>query len=145
MGAFGVGRSAASVLVALVIGLQSPVSARALSSTVAQPSPEGVVFPITEQGIQKSTLTLVPDQGLVFFLNQTASRTLTVDIDFGNTKKHCWSENMRDGGNGHIVTARPLKSGDFVTACFPERGRYPVKVSGLAGFPRGVTGQIVVE
>ena len=130
---------------ALALGVWAPLPTTALNSTAAQTSPESVAYPITEQGFRQSTLTLAPDQGLVFFLNQTTSRSLTVDIDFGGTKKHCWSENMRDGGNGHIVTARPLVPGDFVTACFPERGRYQVRVSGLSGFPRGVTGQIVVE
>ena len=108
-------------------------------------SPESTALVITESGISPTPLKLKPDEGLVFFLNQTANQRLNVEIDFGATKKHCWSTNMRSVGSGTIRTAKALAPGDFVTACFPEAGTYAVRVFGQSPDRAKRVAKIVVE
>ena len=93
------------------------------------PTAEKRVVQITANGLVPSSIELTKSDSSVFFVN-ASKLGRGVAIEFGPRRKHCWTKNMEVLENGTIQTKSPVPPQDFALVCFPEPGRYAVRVLG---------------
>ena len=111
----------------------------------AAPEPMNQIIKLTERGLEPPTLHINRVDGIVFFLNSTATSLATLEIDYGAHPRHCASENLSIGPEGKVHSTRPFGPRDFAGVCFPEPGSYPVTIYGVSGSPHGMQTLITVE
>ena len=100
---------------------------------------------ISNNGVTPLELHIKKKDAVVFFLNTSPDALVTLAINYGTQRTHC-ANALLDIGDDNIVRSNaPLGQYDFVSSCFPDRGRYPVTIQGLPNFPEGLNSAIVVE
>lgn len=137
--------SAALLLTTLVVGLQSAVADEPRSPFAPLPESKNQTMRMTDEGIFPDTLTLRPEDSVVFLLNDTSDSLLNFELSFGEHVTHCNGGILRAQEHGKVRSTRPLEPRNFVTTCFHEKGRYPIVVYGLKNHPKGITANVVVE
>ena len=98
---------------------------------------------ITEHGFEPAQISFSQLDSSVFFVNSTNESLLSLQVDFGDRRAHCASENIIFEG-GVMRSKVPLAPQDFALVCFPEKGSYEVIARGVAGKPT-VVGKVVVR
>ena len=102
-------------------------------SAYAEEADANKILFLSSKGIHPQTLELSRSGNSVFFLNETETSLVSIDIDYGKKKAFCASGTMNMLENGHFVSRSPISPRGFVTACFPEAGNYTLTVYGLPG------------
>ncbi len=94
--------------------------------------PEKKVVLISDEQVVPQEIVLSKMDGSVFLLNVSRSSLLTFEIEFGERRPHCASGNLRyDSQRGVLHSIEPVASRDFALLCFPEKGTYRIRISGL--------------
>ena len=100
---------------------------------------------LTPQGPMPASIEIGERDSSVFFLNRTPDALLSLEIDFGTRRVHCWSPNFKPDETGKMKTLSPIAPRDFAITCFPEAGTYSYIVRGLPSKPSGVRGEVVIR
>ena len=88
------------------------------------------ILEVSDRGISPSILNLERAGSSVFFLNNTSSNNLNIEIDYGKKPAFCATGSMEMGKDGVFRSRKPFTPKNFVVVCFPNSGKYPVKVVG---------------
>ena len=108
--------------------------------------PEKEIILISDEGIVPEQVVLNKLDGSVFFVNATRSSLLTFQIEFGEHRPHCASGNLKyDKNRKALRSIEPVGPKDFALLCFPEKGTYPAKISGLDNGRRVGAVKIIVR
>lgn len=88
------------------------------------------ILSISDNGLSSSEIEVSTASGSLFILNSTSDSLLTIVIEFGSKRGHCWSKNL-EFNSGKLRSTAPFGPEEFSLMCFPEEGAYPFTVFGL--------------
>jgi hypothetical protein len=94
------------------------------------------IVQIREHETVPQSITLSKLDSSLFFYNATESGLVSLSVDFGPRRTHCWSPNLRREDDGSLRTISPLAPRDFAVLCLPDHGKYQVVISGADGSSR---------
>ena len=104
---------------------------------------EKEMMKITEKGFEPPQLMFNHLDSSAFFVNSTNDSLLSLEVDFGDRRAHCASDNMVFE-SGVMRSKVPLAPKDFALLCFPDKGTYNVIARGVATKP-SLVGKVVVQ
>jgi hypothetical protein len=113
--------------------------------TSTLPESSNQVIKLSDSGIDPQTLQMRKEDGIVFFLNDSADSLVTLELQFGSNRSHCASENLKLGDDGVARSTLPIAPKDFAGTCFHDPGTYAFTVYGLKQAPHGLKGSIVIK
>jgi len=93
------------------------------------------VLTISSDSISPRRIILNQRDGSLFIHNDTESTEYRLEIIWNKRRLHCASDSLKVTENGDIVSALPLKPGDFEIVCFPDLGEYEIRVRKWDGGP----------
>lgn len=88
------------------------------------------ILSISDNGLSSNEIEVPTSSGSLFVLNSTSDSLLTIIIEFGDKRGHCWSRNLEFTG-GQLRSTAPFAPDEFSLMCFPQEGSYPFTVFGL--------------
>jgi hypothetical protein len=109
------------------------------------PDAKKELIKLTPSGPVPARIEIAQLDASVFFLNVTDDSLVSLEIQFGPNRVHCWSPNLQIDEKGVMSSINPIGPKDFAITCFPEAGTYRYTVKGLEKNPSGSTGEIVIR